>query len=63
MAVFNCSMFSITLLNVHSSFTHLDVEERTDYFAWFVLLVSSDCYVALPRGCMCLSAVCDCGIS
>ena len=32
-------------------------------FAWFVCLVSRDCCVALPRGAMGLSAVCDCGIS
>ena len=31
-------------------------------FAWFVILVSRDCRVALPRGAMCLSAVCDCGV-
>ena len=42
---------------------HLDREERAGYFAWFVLLVSRDCCVALPRGAMSLSAVCDCGIS
>ena len=29
----------------------------------FVFLVSRDCCVALPRGAMGLSAVCDCGIS
>ena len=32
-------------------------------FAWFVFLVSRGCCVALPRGAMGLSAVCDCGIS
>ena len=31
-------------------------------FAWFVLLVSRDCRVDLPRGAMCLSAACDFGI-
>ena len=41
---------------------HLDWEERAGCFAWFVLLVSSDCCVALPRGAVGLSAVCDCGI-
>ena len=42
---------------------HLDGEERAGCFAWFVFLVSRVCCVALPRGVMCLSAVCDCGIS
>ena len=41
---------------------HLDGEERL-VFAWFVLLVSWDRFVALPRGAISLSAVCDCGIS
>ena len=31
--------------------------------ALFVFQVSCDCCVALPRGAMGLSAVCDCGIS
>ena len=57
--VCNCSMFCCTLLFCH----HLDGEERAVCFAWFVLLVSRDCCVALPRGAMGLSAVCDCGIS
>ena len=39
---------------------HLDGEERA---GCFVLLVSSDCCVALPHGSMGLSAVCDCGSS
>ena len=42
---------------------HLDGEERAGCFAWFVLLVSRDGCVALPRSAMGLSAVCDCGIS
>ena len=41
---------------------HLDGEERAGCFPWFVFLVSRDCCVALPRGAMDLSAVCDCGI-
>ena len=53
-------MFCCALLYVHSSF---DGEERAGCFAWFVFLVSRDCCVALPRGVMGLSAVCDCGIS
>ena len=36
--------------------------ERACYFASFVLLVSRDCFVALPRGDTCLSAVCVCCI-
>ena len=42
---------------------HLDGEEKADCFVWFFLLVSSDGCVALLRGAMSLSAVCDCGIS
>ena len=38
-------------------------EERAGCFALFVLLVSRDCCVALPRDATDLSAVCDCGIS
>ena len=37
--------------------------ERAGCFALFVLLVSRDCCVALPRGVMGLSAVCDYGIA
>ena len=37
--------------------------ERAGCFAWFVFLVSRGGCVALPRGAMGLSAVCDCGIS
>ena len=37
-------------------------EERAGCFAQFVFLVSRDGYVALPRGAMGLSSVCDCGI-
>ena len=29
---------------------HLDGEERTDCFAWFVLLMSRDCCLTHPRG-------------
>ena len=43
--------------------THLDGEERADYFALFVFLVSHDRCVALPHDTTGLSAVCDCGIS
>ena len=41
---------------------HFLGEERAGCFAEFVFLVSHDCCVALPRGTMGLSAVCDCGI-
>ena len=41
---------------------HLDGEEGAGCFAWFVFLVSSDGCVALPRGAMGLSAVCNRGI-
>ena len=60
----NCSMFCCTLLNVHSNFSIILMgEERTGYFAKFVFPVFRDCCLALPRGAMGLSAVCDCGIS
>ena len=42
---------------------HIDWEERAGCFALFVFLVSRDFCVALPRGAMGLSAVCDCSIS
>ena len=41
---------------------HLDGEKRAVCFAEFVFLVSRDCFVALPRDAMGLSAVCYCGI-
>ena len=59
----NCSMFCCVLLCGHSSFDHLDGEERAGCFALFVFLVSRDCCVALPQDATGLSAVCDCGIS
>ena len=37
---------------------HLDGQERAGCFALFVLLVSRDCCMALPRDVMGLSAVC-----
>ena len=42
---------------------HLDGEERAGFFALLVFLVSRDCCVALPRGAMGFSAVCDSCIS
>ena len=41
---------------------HLGGEEGAGCLAWFVFLVSHDCCVALPRGAVGWSAVCDCGI-
>ena len=62
MRVCNCSMFCCTLLYVHSSIAFLWGRESW-FFAQFVFLASRDGLVALPRGAMGLSAVCDCGIS
>ena len=59
----NCSMFCCTLIYVPSSFAIILMGKRAGCFAKFVFLVSRDCCVALPRGAMGLSAVCDCGIS
>ena len=56
--VCTCSMFCCTLLYVPSSFAIILMGKRD-----FVFLVSRDCCVALPRGTVGLSAVCDCGIS
>ena len=42
---------------------HFDVKERAGCFALFVFLVSRNGCVALPRGAMGLSAVCDSSIS
>ena len=42
---------------------HLDGEERADCFSYFFFLGSRDCFVALLRGALGLSAVCVCGIS
>ena len=57
-------MFCCTLLYVHSSFAIILMGEReTGCFVKFAFLVSCDGCVALPRGAMGLSAVCDYGIS
>ena len=37
--------------------------ERESWLLCLVFLVSGDCCVTFPRGAMCLSAVCDCGVS
>ena len=52
-------MFCCILLYVPSSFAIILMGKRK----LVVFLVSCDCYVALPRGAMGFSAVCDCGIS
>ena len=58
------SMLCCTLLYVHFSFAiYLDGEERAGCFAWFVLPVSRDGCVALPRCAIGLFAGRDCGIS
>ena len=62
MGVCNCSMVCCTSMSILVC-NHLDGEERTGCFVWFVLLVSRDCCVTLSRGAMSLSVVCDCGIS
>ena len=56
--VCNCSMFCCTVLYVHSSFAIILMEKR-ELFA-LVGLSWCDCCVALPRGVMGSSAVCDC---
>ena len=65
MGVCNCSIYvCCTLLYVHSSFAVILMGKR-ELVA--LLSLSSWCLmmgcVALPRGVMGLSAVCDCGIS
>ena len=54
---------TIDIVEYLTTMHNLDREERAGCFAWFVFLVSRDWCVALPRGAMGLSAVCDCGIS
>ena len=64
MGVCNCSMFCCTLLSVPSSFVFILMGKRELVaLLLFVFLVYRDCCVALPRGAMGLSAVCNCGIS
>ena len=61
MGVCNCSIFCCKLLYVHSSFAIIFMGKR-ELVALLVFLVFRDGCVALPRGAMYLSAVCDCGI-
>ena len=57
-------MFCCMLLYVPSSFEIILMGKRELVaLLSFVFLVSLNCCVALPRGAMGLSAVCDCGIS
>ena len=63
MGVCNCSTFCCMLLYVPSSVAMILMGKRDGCFAKFVFLVSRDSCVALPRGTVGLSAVCDCGIS
>ena len=48
--------------NLQTSFFVILFMTPRELVAKFVFLVSRDCCVALPRGAMGLSAVCDCGI-
>ena len=56
-------MFCCVLLCVCSGFAVILVGWRAGCFAWFIFIVSCDCCVALPRGAIDLSAVCDDGNS
>ena len=63
MLLINCKgrflfFYPCALLCVHSSFVII-----SGCFAFFVLLGSHYCCVALPHNAMVLVAVCDCGIS
>ena len=61
MRVCYCSMFCCTLLYVHSEFAIILMEQRK-LAALLSCLPVIGC-VALPRGAIGVSAVCDCGIS
>ena len=56
-------MFCCTLLYVHSSFAIILMGNRELVALFSLSSWCLDCCVALPRGAMGLSAVCDCGIS
>ena len=56
-------MFCCVLLYVLSRFAIILMGKRAGCFTLFVLLVSSDSFVALLHEALGLSAVCDCGIS
>ena len=59
----NCSMFCYALLYVHSSFAIILMGKKSLLLCLVCLPGVSLFFVALPRGAMGLSAVCDCGIS
>ena len=64
--VCDCSIFCFTLLYVYPCFAIILMGKKELVVlltVWFVFLVFCDCCVALPRGAMGLSAVCDCGVS
>ena len=61
MGLCNYSMFCCALLCVHSSFAVTLMGKRELIALLFMVFL--DCCVALPRGAIGLSAVCDCGIS
>ena len=72
MGVCNCSMFCCTLFHVHSSIAIILMGKREPVallnlssccLMMVEWLLSHDGSVALPRGAMGMSAVCDCGIS
>ena len=56
-------MFCCTLLYVCFCFAIILRGKRELVALLGLTLVSQDCCVALPRGALGLSAVCDCGIS
>ena len=58
-----CFVVRYLILYAPSSFAIILMGKRAGCFAQFVFLVSRDCYMALPRCAMGLSAACDCGIS
>ena len=65
MGVCNCSIFCCTLLCVHSSIAIILLGKRElvallNLSSWCLVMVE---WLALPRGAMGLSVVCDCGIS
>ena len=59
----NCSMFCCTFLYVPSSFAIILMGKRELVALLSLVSWSHDCCVALPRGAMGLSALCDYGIS
>ena len=64
MGVLCLSLFCYVLLCVHSRFAIILKRKKANCFAIIVLQMYCyyKCYVALPRGAVGWSAVCDCGI-